>query len=44
MTPTRVPRYKESMVIVLTDKYCALLEVTIPLFRKIFRQRSAKSA
>ena len=43
MTPTRLPRYKESMVIVLTDKYCAMLEVVIPLFRKLFRRCSSSS-
>lgn len=44
----RMPLYKESFVIVLVDKYCAVLEFCIPgaiwLFRKLFRRKKAISS
>ena len=40
VTPLKLPRYRETMVIVLVDKYCALLELTLPLFARLFRRRA----
>lgn len=37
-TPLRLPRYRETLVIVMVDKYCALLEVTLPLLARLFRR------
>lgn len=31
----KLPKYKESYVIVFVDKYCALLEVMSPKYQKI---------
>lgn len=35
MSIRRVPKYKESYVIVFVDKYCAILEVIAPKFQKL---------
>jgi len=34
---TAFPKYRETLVIVLVDKYCGLLETVIPRFQKVGR-------
>ena len=44
---TAIPRYRETVVIVIVDKYCGLLETVIPRLKKIkfaFTKLGAKSA
>lgn len=41
VTPTALPRYRETVVIVLVDKYCAVLELMAPTFRRFFHKRTA---
>lgn len=38
MSIRRVPKYKESYVIVLVDKYCAILEVIAPKYQKLINK------
>lgn len=43
---TALPKYRETLVIVLVDKYCGLLETVIPRLRKIgtaFKKLGAKA-
>lgn len=35
LTITALPKYRETLVIVLVDKYCGLLETVIPRLRKV---------
>lgn len=39
VTPLKIPRYRESIVIVIVDKYCAILELTVPLMKRVFHKQ-----
>ncbi len=40
VTITKLPRYRESLVIVLVDKFCAILEISSPLLKRVFPKKA----